>query len=159
MKRSVPISQSLHLDVRKLPAIIFQPIQQRGKKLANVQERSDQAWENFGKPGRDPSNLQGVLAIIASDDQWKQQLLIAKLRSSWQQVIGNDNAKHCVIRDIRDNVLFIQAESAVWANNFSFLLPQIKEKITQQLLGITIRDIRIIGPTSNRLRSTMFSRQ
>lgn len=149
----IPVHKVLNLDTRKLPEIIFNPIAAKAERESNRIKRADQAWENFGKPGRDPNTLCGVLQILASNKKWNKQLAIAKMRVSWNEVVGESIAQHCEISQILNNVLIIRAQSAVWATQLSFLLPQLKKKINQNLKNIEIKEISVIGPTSTGLGS------
>ena len=62
-----PICATLHLDQRKLPATVFEHIAKMagGKRQRMID--AEAAWENFGKPGRDPSTLGSVTALIANN--------------------------------------------------------------------------------------------
>lgn len=149
----IPVHILLNLDTRKLPATIFEPISIKETRESNRFQRADQAWENFGKPGRDPNELFGILENFASNNRWKKQLSIAQLRVSWSQVVGQGIAQHCEISQISNGVLIIRAQSTVWATQLSYLLPQLKKKISQYLNEIEIKEIKVIGPTTSGLGS------
>lgn len=149
----IPVYKILKLDARKLPAIIFEPINIKAERENNRSIRADKAWENFGKPGRDPRAFCGILQSFASNNNWNKQLNIAKLRNSWNEVVGENIANHCEISQVINEVLIIRAQSAVWATQLSYLLPQLKEKINNNLSDIKIREIKVIGPTTTGLGS------
>ena len=60
----IPVYKMLNIDTRKLPAIIFNPIIAKEEREKNRVNSADKAWENFGKPGRDPNAFFGVLENI-----------------------------------------------------------------------------------------------
>lgn len=143
-----PVSEKLKLDVRKLPELVFTSFSIKGYRVMEHTQRSERAWESFGKPGRDPHRLEGVLALFADQRHWNQQLLVAHLRASWQQVVGASIAEHCEVSNVQGRILIVRAASSVWSTQLSFLLPQLKEKILRELPGIPIDDIKVIGPTT-----------
>lgn len=149
----IPAYKLLHLDTRKLPAIVFEPIFAKSTRDINRENIAEEAFENFGKPGRDPNNFISILQIFATNNKWNQQLDIAKLRSSWNSVVGDGIANHCEIAQIRDGILYIRTQSAVWSTQLSYLLPSLKEKISKELPNIFISEIRVIGPTTTKLGS------
>lgn len=149
----IPVHLILKIDTRKLPELIFEPIAAKAERENNRLQIAEKAWENFGKPGREPNAFGGVLKNFASKNNWNKQLSIAKLRMSWNEVVGESIAQHCEISQVVNNVLIIRARSAVWATQLSFLLPQLKEKINKNLENIDIKEIRVIGPTTSGVGS------
>lgn len=147
----IPINILLKIDTRKLPAIIFDPINRKAERENNREKNAEQAWENFGKPGRDPKSFCGILKNFASESNWNSQLSIAKLRSSWHKVVGESIAKQCEISQVVNGVLIVRAQSTVWATQLSYLIPQLKEKINNNLENIEIKEIKVIGPTTSGL--------
>lgn len=147
----IPANILLKIDTRKLPAIIFDPINKKAERENNREKIAEQAWENFGKPGRDPKSFCGILKNFASTSNWNSQLSIAKLRSSWHKVVGESIAKHCEISQVVNGVLIVRAQSTVWATQLSYLIPQLKEKINNNLENIEIKEIKVIGPTTSGL--------
>ena len=65
-----PICATLHLDQRKLPATVFEHIAKMAGGRRQRMIDAEAAWENFGKPGRDPSTLGSVTALIANNGHW-----------------------------------------------------------------------------------------
>ena len=48
-------------------------------------------------------------------------------------------------------MLIVRAQSTVWATQLSYLIPQLKEKINNNLENIEIKEIKVIGPTTSGL--------
>ena len=71
-----PICETLHLDQRKLPAEVFERISRRAGRYKEREERARQAWENFGKPGRDPQTVGNIFNVIATQGSWTPHLKI-----------------------------------------------------------------------------------
>ena len=81
-----PICETLHLDQRKLPAEVFERISRRAGRYKEREERARQAWENFGKPGRDPQTVGNIFNVIATQGSWTPHLKIAQMQNHWDQV-------------------------------------------------------------------------
>ncbi|WEV65806.1 DUF721 domain-containing protein [Bifidobacterium sp. ESL0764] len=147
-----PIAEQLHLDLRKLPAEVFNRLASRAGARRDWKAREEKAWNNFGKPGRDPGKLGGVMSVIASDGDWTPHLKLAQLRNHWDLVVGPAIAAHSVVTDFRDGVLTINTESNAWATQLTYLIPQLTATIRQRLRGLEIREIRVTGPQSHNFR-------
>lgn len=147
-----PIVRVLKLDERRLPAEVFNRLVERGGYIMRDrrarEENSEKAWESFGKPGRDPNSLSGVLSGLAAGRHWVPQLKLAQLRSHWDQVVGPGIAMHSSVADFRDGVLTIRTESPNWATTLTYMIPELTATIRQRLSGLDIREIRVTGPQS-----------
>ena len=75
-----PICETLHLDQRKLPAEVFERISRRAGRYKEREERARQAWENFGKPGRDPQTVGNIFNVIATQGSWTPHLKSRRCR-------------------------------------------------------------------------------
>jgi predicted nucleic acid-binding Zn ribbon protein len=145
-----PIDVMLHLNPSKLPAEVFERATAYSQRRRNWRQRQQEAWESFGKPGRDPDRLGGVMGSIASAGEWTPHLRLAQLRTHWDQVVGSAIAMHSDVAGFSDGVLTIRAESNTWATQLSYLIPQLTETIRQRLQGLEVREIRVTGPQSHR---------
>ncbi|MCH4209519.1 DUF721 domain-containing protein [Bifidobacterium sp.] len=141
-----PIATTLHLDQRKLPAEIFNRFAARAGVYRDRRQREEEAWDNFGKPGRDPDKLGGVLRVLADRGGWLPNLKIAQLRNHWDQVVGQGIAQHSQVVGFDEGILTIRTESTVWATQLTYLMPQLSATIRKRLQGLDIREIRVTGP-------------
>lgn len=141
-----PIACQLHVDETKLSAEIFERLSHRGAILKDRRRRREEAFENFGKPGRDPAELGSVMSSIAGGGVWAANMKLAQLRNHWDQVVGEAIANHSAVADFTDGVLTIRAESTVWATQLTYLIPQLTDTIRRNLKGLTINEIRVTGP-------------
>lgn len=149
---TVPVAVLLHLDQRKLPAEVFERLMVRTDMRRDRERKAEEAWENFGRPGRDPAKLGGVLGTIAGDNHWIPHLKVAQLRTQWNLVVGDVIAAHSQVADFRDGVLTIRADSPVWATQLNYLIPQLTATIRERLAGLDIERIRVTGPQQSRGR-------
>ncbi|MCI1219719.1 MAG: DUF721 domain-containing protein [Bifidobacterium sp.] len=144
-----PIVLTLHLDQRKLPAETFNRFAAKSGVYRDRKKREQDAWESFGKPGRDPDRLAGVLSVLADRGGWVPNLKIAQLRNHWDQVVGQAVAQHSQVVGFEDGVLTIRTESTVWATQLTYLMPQLSATIRKRLQGLDIREIRVTGPRAD----------
>lgn len=142
----------LKLDQRKLPAEVYERLASRAGARRERERDAELAWENFGKPGRDPATLGGVLGIIAGEGHWMPHLEVAKLRTQWNLVVGDAIAAHSQVAGFRDGVLDIQAESPVWATQLTYLIPQLTETIRGRLPGLDVQQVVVTGPRQSHGR-------
>lgn len=154
-----PIAVTLHMDERKLPAQVFGRIAARMGTRRNRRAAAREAWENFGKPGRDPNRLDGVMALLATDAQWVPHLRIAQLRNHWDQVVGGVIASHSFVDGLADGVLSVRAESGVWATQLTYMIPQMTAAIRERVQGLDIREVRVTGPRARSLRRNAMGRR
>jgi predicted nucleic acid-binding Zn ribbon protein len=156
---NMPVDVQLHLDVRKLPARTFERFTKRSLSLRLVRERSEQAWYNFGKPGRDPNSLAGVVSGIVQREDWTPHLKIAQLRNHWDEIVGPAIAQHSYVLGYQNGELTIRSESTVWATQLTYLVPQLTKTIAQKLSDLPVEKIVVTGPHSQSFRKSRFSSQ
>lgn len=158
-----PIERTLKLDERRLPAEIFERLATRGGYIMRDRKtreaNREKAWESFGKPGRDPNTLGSVLDGLADGRRWVPQLKLAQLRDHWDQVVGPAIAMHSTVASVRDGVLTIRTESAVWATQLTYMIPQLTVVIRERLAGLDIQEIRVTGPQSGYRRNAYRGRR
>lgn len=154
-----PIGVVLHLDERKLPAQVFERIAARSGLIRDRRKKAIEAWNNFGKPGRDPDRLGGVMSIIAKNGAWTPHMKVAQLRNHWDQVVGDVIAQHSYVDSLYDGVLTIRAKSQVWATQLTYMVPQLTSTIQERLQGLDIREVRVTGPHSHSFRRSAMGRR
>jgi len=147
-----PIAVTLKLDPRELPAQVFERYAARESSRKARAARAEAAWENFGKPGRDPARLGGVAAVIARQGDWIPHLKLSELNNHWDRVVGPAIAQHSHVIALRDGVLTIGTESQVWATQLTYLIPQLEDTIRRNLEGLTVERIRVVGPAAGYTR-------
>ena len=138
-----PICATLHLDQRKLPATVFEHIAKMAGARRQRMIDAEAAWENFGKPG----------------GHWIPYLKIAQLRNHWDQVVGPVIAQHSQVIGLRDGVMTIRADSAAWATQLTYLIPQLERTIKERLQGLDVHKIQVTGPRAATFRGSRMKRR
>lgn len=143
----IPVNKILKLDTRKLPELIFTPIKKKAIKKVVNEQNAYKALESFGKPGRDPQNLYSLLANFANQNNWNEQLSIAKMREDWWKIVGKSASLNCCIDKIKDGVLIVRTKSNVWYTQLSYCKPMLEKKIFEYSKNINIKEVKIVGPS------------
>lgn len=143
---NTPELEKVTVNQSKLPAQIFRNIVARSGSARNRKKIQQEAWENFGKPGRDFTQFQGVMSSFAQAQAWIPYLKLAQLRNHWDQVVGIAIAQHSQVVDCTDGILSIRTESPAWTTQLTYLIPQLEQTIRQRLAGLEIREIKVTGP-------------
>lgn len=61
---------------------------------------------------------------------------------TWGDIVGKEIGKHIIPQEIKFGVLYVYANSSVWANNFQYLKMEIIEKINEFLGYKFVKDIQ-----------------
>ena len=144
-----PVAVALHLDERKLGAQEFKRLSDRAGLIRERRIKRQQARENFGKPGRDVRGFGGVMSGFLQRAGWLPHMQIAALTEDWASIVGDVLAAHTRVERLADGVLTISTESPAWTQQVQFLRPQILEKVRKTLTGLTVDDVRVVGPQAH----------
>ncbi|NMN01005.1 hypothetical protein G1C96_1587 [Bifidobacterium sp. DSM 109958] len=154
-----PIAETLNLDQRKLPAEVFERFTHRQFTRRARAERAEKAWESFGKPGRDPSRLGSVADVLAIQGNWGPHLKLAQLEYHWDEVVGPGIAAHSRPAGYADGVLTIRTESTVWATQLTYLIPQLRSRIAERLVGLPVERVQVTGPRASTFGGGRYARR
>ncbi|KFI60277.1 DciA family protein [Bifidobacterium cuniculi] len=148
-----PIVVTLRLDERTLAAEEYERITERAGVLAERRAASEQArreaFENFGKPGRDAARLGGLFGELIERNGWKPHMQMAQLGGDWASIVGPALGAHTRVDSLRDGVLTIRADSPAWTTTLKGILPQVRQTIAVKLEGLRIDEVRVIGPQAH----------
>jgi len=68
---------------------------------------------------------------------------IGNLSMPWEDVVGQNIARNCHPRRIRNGILFLSASNPAWAQQIGFFKEEIKQKVNSYLAKNVVRDIRV----------------
>ncbi|WP_421776276.1 DciA family protein [Gardnerella sp. KA00255] len=139
-----PVHLILNIDTRKLPSIIFDPIQLKGEKLEKRDQQQEDSWESFGKPGRDPNTLNSVLELFSHNNHWDKFLLIANINSLWPKIVGEYNSQFSKVEDIDNKTLIVSACNQSAYTITKFLINSSKNMILDKIKENNIKNIKDI---------------
>lgn len=91
-----------------------------------------------------PEDIKDILAGLRAKSELGRNLEEAKIWQFWETLIPSPFSAHAYPLRVKDSVLHIEAENAVWLHKISYLKPEILEKIR----GITdpelVVDLRFV---------------
>ncbi|MGX5769929.1 DUF721 domain-containing protein [Microbacterium trichothecenolyticum] len=97
-------------------------------------------------PGRDPRGVGDVLADLTREAGWDPQLAREDVVRAWDQVAGEDTAKHTRPVAFSDGTLTIRADSTAWAKQLQLMRAQILSEIVRRYPEAGVDAVRFIGP-------------
>jgi len=93
---------------------------------------------------KDPSSIQDVLAQLKRETELGRQLELAQIWSRWPEIAGPDLMEHGRPHGIRDNTLYIEADSPVWMHTFAFQKWRLIGRINRMAGHELISDIFLV---------------
>ncbi len=107
--------------------------------------------------GRDPRTLTETLGTLLAQRGWNQDVAVGGVIGRWPQIVGEDIAAHSTAETFENNVLTVRAHSTAWATQLKFLIPNLLNRIAQDIGDGVVREIRIIGPDAPKFSRGRFS--
>lgn len=149
-----PTVEKLKINQSALPSVIYQRYRRLFKVKKDWAVINEKARDSFGQKGRDPQDLARAFDKLFSSQGgvWKINMMIARLHNQWDQVVGPLNASHSRVASYSDGLLVVAADSPVWANQLTYLAPQIRKKVRKKLPGLPVDEVKITGPQARRSR-------
>jgi predicted nucleic acid-binding Zn ribbon protein len=98
--------------------------------------------------GRDPHGLGDTIDSLTTQLGWNSPLAQSELLESWQQLAGEETAKHSTPAGIDDGVLTVHCESTAWATQLRLMRNVIMEHIVNRYPDAGIQSIRFQGPNA-----------
>ncbi|GAB3046066.1 DUF721 family protein [Sediminivirga luteola] len=99
-----------------------------------------------GAHSRDPALLGGVLNGIVRRSGWKTSLTVGALMGRWGEIVGPQIADHCTPETFDRPTLVLRASSTAWAKELETFVPQIKQRLAEELGPGVVDHIRVLGP-------------
>ncbi|MFC8680800.1 DUF721 domain-containing protein [Microbacterium ureisolvens] len=97
-------------------------------------------------PGRDPRGVGDVLADLTRESGWDAQLAREDVVRAWDQVAGEDTAKHTRPVAFSEGTLTVQADSTAWAKQLQLMRAHILSEIVRRYPEAGVNTVRFIGP-------------
>lgn len=96
--------------------------------------------------GRDPRGVSDVLSALTREAGWDSQLAREDVVRTWDEVAGEDTARHTRPVAFVDGTLTVQADSTAWAKQLQLMRAQILSEIVRRFPEAGVDGIRFIGP-------------
>jgi predicted nucleic acid-binding Zn ribbon protein len=86
--------------------------------------------------------LADVLRRVTTEGPLAKGLREQEILQHWDRFVGALNARHSQALGLRDGVLWVAAESSVWAQELTLLRPHIQAALERELGAGCVREIR-----------------
>ncbi|UUT34340.1 DUF721 domain-containing protein [Microbacterium elymi] len=96
--------------------------------------------------GRDPKGVGDVLTTLTHEAGWDSQLARADLVREWDEVAGDETARHTRPVALSDGMLTVQCDSTAWAKQLQLMRAHILTEILRRYPDAGVDSIRFIGP-------------
>ena len=95
-------------------------------------------------PYSEPSPIRSLLDDLMGARGWKRKLEVARVRSSWESVVGPTVAEHCHPIQLHDDgTLEVIADSASWATQLSYLRGTLLDRLVEVCGPGLVTDVRV----------------
>jgi predicted nucleic acid-binding Zn ribbon protein len=102
----------------------------------NVREETTRK-NNLGTSVRD------ILPAVFKSLGIEERLEEGQLVREWPSIVGEELAKRSGLRDVRNGILFIEAENNTWMQEIRFLQKKIIGRIKNRFPRLTINGVRL----------------
>lgn len=96
--------------------------------------------------GRDPHGLGDALADLTRQAGWDSQLAREDLVLQWEDVAGEETARHASPVALADGLLTVQCDSTAWAKNLQLMRGAILTELMRRFPDAGVENVRFIGP-------------
>jgi len=101
------------------------------------------------KANREPQLVGDVLNSFYVSRSAYKKLVLPQIVEAWDQIVGELVAQHTTPKALSDEVLFVAADSTVWASQLTALAPILVAKINDATNTKTVNRIEVKGPKAN----------
>jgi predicted nucleic acid-binding Zn ribbon protein len=91
-----------------------------------------------------PTPVGESLATLIRVGGWEERLRGASAWTHWEDIVGADMARRCEPVRLAGGTLVVRAESAVWATQLRYLIPQLQANAVEVLGEGTVREVKIV---------------
>lgn len=109
---------------------------------------SDAQNPDRGPRGPEPEGLGALLAVISGRRGWQARLAGARIHQHWEEIAGEQLARHVEPVRLAGGVLVVRAVSPAWATQVSFLATELMARANVVLGAGEVTTVRV---TSGRL--------
>lgn len=133
----IPETLATYLRLRGLEPSKF-------RRRRGVRTVSDESQPFMG--GRDPHGVGDVLDTLTRDAGWEPQLARADISRTWEEVAGEETARHTRPVALDAGLLTVQADSTAWAKQLQLMRAHVLSEIMRRFPEAGVDSIRFIGP-------------
>ncbi|WP_344594828.1 DUF721 domain-containing protein [Actinomadura vinacea] len=106
-------------------------------------------------PGRggDPKAFGAAIRDLLATRGWEQRAAVGGVFGNWPGIVGPELAEHTRPERFEDGVLTVVADSTTWATQLRLLASTLVRRLNEELGHGTVRQVKVLGPSSGPRRS------
>lgn len=97
---------------------------------------------------RDPQGIELVLRRVLGDLGWSAGVSAGRVLEEWDEIVGEQVARHCRPVSLEDGVLVVSADSSAWATQLRLITPQLITTIEEHVGAHVITELKVTGPAA-----------
>lgn len=97
-------------------------------------------------PGRDPLGLGAALDELTRGAGWNPVLAAEQVVLHWDELVGDDVAKHSEPVSLEHGLLTVRCDSTAWAKQLQFMRAVVLTEIGRRYPDAGVENLRFIGP-------------
>ena len=136
-EEDLPETLATYLRLRGL-----EPVARRSRRSRPVVDDENGPFT----PGRDPHGLGDVLSSWTRQAGWDPQLAREDVIRQWNEVAGEETARHTRPVALESGVLTVQCDSTAWAQQLRLMRSAIVTQVLQRFPDAGVESIRFVGP-------------
>ena len=99
--------------------------------------------EKRTRKGNQSASVKEILPAVFRSLGIEGRLREGQLVREWPSIVGKELAKRSGLRDVKDGILFIEAENNTWMQEIRFLQKRIIGRIKSRFPELTINGVRL----------------
>lgn len=112
-----------------------------------VRSRRRQAPTAKQRSSRDPQLFGDAIEELFTSRGWDTRVRDASVMADWPEIVGAEIAQHCEVVSLEAEVLTLQADSTMWAQQLRLLSATILVKIAEKVGEDVVKDVKILAPS------------
>jgi predicted nucleic acid-binding Zn ribbon protein len=105
-------------------------------------------WSGSGPDKRDPQRFGSLISGVSKTRGWDKKVGEGTVLGCWDTVVGPDVAAHAQAVSLREQVLYVSAESTAWATQLRLMQRQLLAKINAAVGQGVVTKLNITGPAA-----------
>lgn len=97
---------------------------------------------------RDPRSIGDVVARMSKARGWNTQVAVGSVLGRWNELVGENIARHCKPESFEDTVVIVRCDSTSWATQMKLMTHQLLKKFDAELGPGIVTVIRVLGPNA-----------
>lgn len=107
-----------------------------------MSSHDESPWDDLSR--KPPAALDEVLAGLVTRRGWGRRLEGARIHARWEEIAGEQLARHTEPVRLVGGVLVLRADSGAWATQVSYLSPQLAARANAVLGEEQVATVRVV---------------